>query len=85
MARYPELRKLMAAHSPKPMTREDLSKIIGKSIPAVSEKLNGKIDFKLEEVKAITEYFRQFKPELTSDIIFSDVEVLTIVNNQKPA
>jgi len=81
LAKYPELRKLMAA-MPKPMTKGELAKIIGKSTASVSEKLNGKTDFKFSEVKKITEYFRQFKPELTSDIIFSDVEVLTIVNEK---
>ncbi len=79
--KYPELRKLMVSMD-KPMTREDVAKIIGKSSGAVSEKLNGKIDFKLREVFALTAHFRKIKPELTSDIIFSDVEVLTKVTNE---
>lgn len=80
MAKYPELRKLMAARSPKPMTKLELAKLIGKTPGVVTEKMDGRIDFKWSEVRIITDYFRGFNSELSSDIIFSDVEVVTIVN-----
>lgn len=70
MNKYPELRKLMAAHPEKPMSKKELAKIIGKSPSQVTEKLNGKIDFKLSEIIAIVSYFKKYFPDITADKIF---------------
>lgn len=67
------------------MHREDVSKIIKKSITAVSNKLNGKVEWKFNECLAVTNHFKKIYPErsLTNDFIFSDVEVATIADGSK--
>jgi predicted transcriptional regulator len=77
MPKYPELRKLMAGMA---MTKKALGQIIGKSPGSVSLKMNGEIDFKFEETKKITDYFKSFKPYLTIELVFSDVDLQTNVS-----
>lgn len=71
MVKYPNLESLMATHR---VNRTKLSKIIGKAPAAVTGKLEGRIDFKWPEIKAITEYFQQSKPDVTIEYIFSDTD-----------
>ena len=67
---YPNLKILMVA-TPKPITQKELAKIINKTRGAITQKLQGKIEFKGSEVFKITEYFRQYFPSVTSDDLFS--------------
>ena len=72
---YPELAKLMASRS---MTKAALARLLNKTPTAITYKLQGKNEFKLSEAKIITDYFKQFKPSINSDIIFSREEVDSI-------
>lgn len=67
MVKYPNLESLMATYR---VNRTKLAKIIEKAPASVTGKLEGKIDFKWTDVKAIVEYFRQFKPDLDAGYIF---------------
>jgi hypothetical protein len=67
VVKYPNLESLMATYR---VNRTKLAKIIEKAPAAVTGKLEGKIDFKWTDVKAIVEYFRQFKPDLDAEYIF---------------
>jgi len=69
VVKYPNLESLMATHR---VNRSKLAKIIGKAPAAITGKLEGRIDFKWADVKAITEYFQQFKPDATIEYIFSE-------------
>lgn len=75
---YPELAKLMASKS---MKVKHIAEIIDKKIPTTSKKLNGKIDFKMNELFKITAYFKQFYPSLTIEKIFSLIEIFTPETN----
>jgi hypothetical protein len=69
MVKYPNLESLMATHR---ISRKKLAKIINKAPAAVTGKLEGRIDFKWLDIKAITEHFKQFKPDITIEYIFSE-------------
>jgi hypothetical protein len=71
MAKFPNLESLMATYR---INRTKLAKIINKAPAAVTGKLEGAIDFKWPEIKAITEYFKQFQPNLTIEYIFYEID-----------
>jgi hypothetical protein len=67
VVKYPNLASLMATHR---VNRTKLAKIINKAPAAITGKLEGNIDFKWPDIKAITDYFKQFQPDLTIEYIF---------------
>lgn len=67
VVKYPNLESLMATHR---VTRKKLAKIINRAPASVTGKLEGKLDFKWSDIKAIYEYFKQFKPDITIEYIF---------------
>ena len=68
---------------PKPVSKAKLAEIIGKSPAAVTQKLNGVIDFKLTEVIAIVQFFKEYFPDITAEKIFA--QAVTIVTEAKGA
>lgn len=67
MVKYPNLESLMATHR---VSRKKLAKIINRTPASVTGKLEGNLDFKWSDIKAIYEYFKQFKPDITIEHIF---------------
>ena len=64
---YPEIAKLMAC---KKMCQKDLGHVIGRTQQAVEKKLNGKTEFKLSEIVAIKEHFKDIDPIITWEKLF---------------
>ena len=57
----------MARHG---MTIKDLAEVCGISLTAMSNKMNGHVDFYLTEIKKIVLYFRGKGDEVTSEYLF---------------
>ena len=64
---YPEIAKYMAI---KRVNQKELAGYIGISQQSLSVKLIGKADFRLSEVTAIRDYFRNANPDITMDKLF---------------
>jgi len=64
---YPEIAKLMAC---KKMRQKDLAHVIGRTQQAVEKKLNGKTEFKMSEIVAIKNHFKDIAPAITWEKLF---------------
>lgn len=59
--KYP---KLLEEMSSKGETQEKIGKLLGTTQPTISKKLSGKMEFTIEEVEKICEYFNKGYYEL---------------------
>ena len=64
---FPEIAKYMAC---KKMYKKDLAEVIGVSPQAVGRKLNGKVDFRRDEMIKIKEHFKDVAPNVTMEELF---------------
>jgi len=67
---FTQILKLMAH---KKMSYRALAKIIGCTYQAVSDKLNGRTEFKHSEMVKIREYFKDIDPTITYESLFDDI------------
>ena len=64
---FPEIAKCMAI---KNMNQKDLASILSITPQSIGRKLNGKVDFRRNEMVRIKEHFKDIAPDITMDELF---------------